>query len=706
MGGAPASAPAESLTELRHRRATRCDTSARVVRQLFFFLAISLFIVIPAAAQSAADIAVFKSGPGEAAAGSDVSYAVTITNFGPDAASDATLTDPIPTGMTFVSATQDSGPTFSCSTPAVGDPGTVTCSIASLALNESADFTFVFHIPSNAAPGSSFVNTATGTTTSLDENPENDSGVAGTSTPAAAMADMGVTKSGPAVAGPDTDVTYTITLSNVGSAAATSVTLTDILPAAIAFVSFTQDSGPVMSCSAGATTTCTLASFPAGQTATFTLVGHVGSQVAPGTELTNAASVSATNDLNPENNTGQTTLVVSSVDVSVTKSGPPTALAGTNVSYTITVTNAGPDAASNVLLHDTIPPNTTLVSLTYDNGQAATCNGADCEILVLPSGLSTQFTATLSIGNTTSVTNTATVTSGNYDTDSSNNEASATTAVTPVADLGVTKTAPATVVASTDVSFDVAIENLGPSDAANVSLTDLLPAGTTFVSATQNSGPTFTCDATITCTRATFAAGATASFTFVLNVDPSVTGTLTNTATIATTTQDPNANNDSDTTSTNVTPAPAELSIEKTANVTSGAPGTAATYTIVVTNNGPGAATNVVVTDPLPDGVALTSASSTQGTCSGTTTVTCTIGTLTDGATATITLDVILPQNAGDVTNTASVTASEDDPDGGNDSASAAIAVASPAAIPAVSPLGLALLAIALAAAALFANRS
>jgi uncharacterized repeat protein (TIGR01451 family) len=88
--------------------------------------------------------------------------------------------------------------------------------------------------------------------------------------------------------------------------------------------------------------------------------------------------------------------------------------------------------------------------------------------------------------------------------------------------------------------------------------------------------------------------------------------------------------------------------------------GTNLTYTITVRNNGEITATGVTLTDTLPAGAALVSANSTAGTCSGTTSITCNIGTLTGGATATVTI-VVTPPGVRTITNTATATINETD---------------------------------------------
>jgi uncharacterized repeat protein (TIGR01451 family) len=96
-----------------------------------------------------------------------------------------------------------------------------------------------------------------------------------------------------------------------------------------------------------------------------------------------------------------------------------------------------------------------------------------------------------------------------------------------------------------------------------------------------------------------------------------------------------------------------------------------------VTNNGPAAATGVTLTDPLPTNVTFVSATPSTGTCIPSTAVTCNLGSLANGASATVTL-VVQPTANGTVTNTASVTANESDPVTSNNSATVTTSVAPP----------------------------
>jgi uncharacterized repeat protein (TIGR01451 family) len=96
------------------------------------------------------------------------------------------------------------------------------------------------------------------------------------------------------------------------------------------------------------------------------------------------------------------------------------------------------------------------------------------------------------------------------------------------------------------------------------------------------------------------------------------------------------------------------------------------TWTIVVTNNGPSAATGVTIADPMPGGNTFVSATTSQGTCTGGAILNCTIGTMASGASVTITL-VTTPSTVGAQTNTATVAGSRPETNTGNNSASATV---------------------------------
>jgi len=118
-----------------------------------------------------------------------------------------------------------------------------------------------------------------------------------------------------------------------------------------------------------------------------------------------------------------------------------------------------------------------------------------------------------------------------------------------------------------------------------------------------------------------------------------------------------------------VSPSSADLSVTKTASPNPGQAGTTLSYRITATNNGPAVATNVNVTDTLPAGVTFVSALTTQGNCNGTSTVNCNLGTLAVGSSAIVTINVT-PSAAGQITNSATVSANESDFDSTNNNSS------------------------------------
>lgn len=115
-------------------------------------------------------------------------------------------------------------------------------------------------------------------------------------------------------------------------------------------------------------------------------------------------------------------------------------------------------------------------------------------------------------------------------------------------------------------------------------------------------------------------------------------------------------------------PQPADLSVAVAAPAST-TQGDAIAYTITVTNNGPGPTGGVTLTDSLPAGTSLYSIGSSQGACSGTSTLTCALGALEDGASATVQVTAIA-NATGSLTDSASVTGTEADPSTANNSAS------------------------------------
>ncbi|MEW6583649.1 MAG: DUF11 domain-containing protein, partial [Actinomycetota bacterium] len=115
---------------------------------------------------------------------------------------------------------------------------------------------------------------------------------------------------------------------------------------------------------------------------------------------------------------------------------------------------------------------------------------------------------------------------------------------------------------------------------------------------------------------------------------------------------------------------PADMAITKAGNPAQITQGATVTYTMTVTNNGPNPATGVTVTDTLPAGATFVSSAASAGSCSGTAPVTCALGDMASGASATVTV-VARGDQVGTLTNTATVASGVPDTNSANDTATA-----------------------------------
>jgi uncharacterized repeat protein (TIGR01451 family) len=269
----------------------------------------------------------------------------------------------------------------------------------------------------------------------------------------------------------------------------------------------------------------------------------------------------STNASNPPSGTNQSvstsggslTVAAGKADLSITKtdSPDPVAINGT-LTYTIDVSNAGPDDASAVKVVDTLPAGVGFVSATGTNW---TCNNASGTVTCnrtggnLPPGAAPDITITATApASAGSITNSATVSSPNDDTPG-NNTATATTSV-QVADLSITKTdSPDPVQTNGNLTYTINVTNNSATvPATSLSVTDTIPGATTFISA---SGSGWTCSgtSTVTCTRPSLAAGTSASFDIVVKA-PGTAATLSNTASVSSPSDNITGNNSATATTT------------------------------------------------------------------------------------------------------------------------------------------------------------
>ena len=595
--------------------------------------------------------------------GQELTYTLSVGNSGPSSATSVVVTDTLPAGVTYNSSLPSQG---SCSESS----GTVTCALGTVANGESVSIQIKVTPPS---PGS-ITNQAIVSSAVNDPSSANNS--ASESTLVDPIADLAITKSdSPDPVSSGNQLTYTLDIQNAGPSGATGVTVTDTLPSGVTYDSATPSQG---TCShSSGTVTCNLGSVANGGNASVSIIVTPSS----GTSITNQASVSAaTADPALVNNASSATTTVDPVaDLSLTKSdSPDPVLSGDELTYTLDVHNAGPASAPSTSLSDTLPDGQTFVSATTTQGSCARSgNTVICALGTLTSGADASVTIKVTSGTPATITNDATVLSTATDPNPNDNSASEETTVKPVADLALTKSdAPDPVLAGELLTYTLGVSNGGPQDAPGVTLTDNLPAGTTFVSATSSQGTCSESAGTVTCALGTVANGANASAE--IEVRPQSEGTVTNQASVTSGAADLNSSNDSASAQTTVDPA-ADLELTKTDSPDPILPGNELTYTLSVHNAGPSTATGVALSDTLPAGVTFVSVTTTQGSCfrSGSS-VLCSLGNLADEANVTVTIKVT-PQTPGTLTNSANVLAMTADTDTADNAATADTTVSSSA---------------------------
>ena len=477
-------------------------------------------------------------------------------------------------------------------------------------------------------------------------------------------ADLAVAKSvGNATPNVGDVVTFTVTVSDNGTDSATSVTVTDLLPAGLTFVSANSSQGTYDS----ATGLWTIGTITTSVAQTLAVQARVDSPNA----RTNTATITFADQFDPTvaNNTASATETPQQADLAVSKTvSNATPNVGDIVTFTVTMTNNGPDVATNVAVTDLLLAGLTFVSATPSQGTYDPVTGA-WTIGTISPGSPQTLTVQARVVSAAPQTNTATITHADqFDPDTANNSASATETAQQ-ADLAVSKTVSnATPNVGDTVTFTVTMTNNGPDSATNVSVSDLLPAGLTFVSATPSQG-TYN-PVTGLWTIGTITTAAPQTLAIQAQVASSVS--QTNTATITQADQfDPDAANNS--ASATVTASqPSDLAVAKSVDNPAPNVGDTVTFTVIVTNNGPTAATNVTATDILPAGLTFVSATPSQGTYVPATGV-WTVGSIANLGSASLALSATVVSPAAQ-TNTAAITqADQSDPNVANNSASATV---------------------------------
>jgi uncharacterized repeat protein (TIGR01451 family) len=292
-------------------------------------------------------------------------------------------------------------------------------------------------------------------------------------------------------------------------------------------------------------------------------------------------------------------------DVGITGvAAPDPGLAKGLLTYTFTVTNAGPDTANFVSFTNVLPPGVTLVSAVPSQGTLATNAQSVGGILgSLDAGSNATVTVVVlpGIGAAGQITSTASVSATENDLNLANNTVAVISTVNlPVADLGLSQTVtPEPAVVGFNLTYTLTVTNRGPGAGLNAVLTDNLPAGLNLVSVTPSVGTATSQGNTVTCRFGDLASGGTAIVAIVAT--PSAVVSLTNTAVVASASTDPNpADNTSSLVSSAAGPSPLVVPAGAVLVAESGPPnstiepGETVTISFGLTNVGTAATSNLV----------------------------------------------------------------------------------------------------------------
>ncbi len=585
--------------------------------------------------------------------GSLVTFNLLVHNTGPSAGTGTTVVDTLPAGLEFVSATSSAG---SCSSAAgAGGTTTVSCAVGTLAVNGEARITIRAR-PQTAIAGTTVTNSATA---SSDVTPSPPSDTA--TVEVGQLADMALTKSASvAVANPGAPIVYTLNATNSGPGPASNVQIVDSLPAAIDAASVTATP------SAGGTCTQTVlevsclwsgSTAASAQRSVTITASALASVAAADRKSVNRAEVSSlTDDQNPSNNADEATVTVTpAADLEVKVNGPAEIEAGGEGEIVFTTTNNGPTPAADSQLVATIPSQMTPIDAPAGcviSGQKVTC-----ELGTVGNAASVIKTIRVRVSDSADnaqKTVTASVSTSVDDPVLSNNTDMTPLVAAPVAELSITKTANvASVAPGGYVTFTLTASNAGPSTSTGAEIIDDLPQGMTPTAAysTDAKGCKIA-ERKVTCPLSEIVPGGTAIVQITAKVSSTQpNSTMTNSADVVPDTErDKNEKNNSASASVEVSGGKdgAYLSISKTLTTADPHSSAPISYLITVTNSGSATAASVDLKDVPKGSYELVSIKPSQGKCSG---LKCSLGTIKEGAKATIRLKLMVP--GGDVTNSA-----------------------------------------------------
>lgn len=573
--------------------------------------------------------------------GDEINYTITVRNIGPDNATNVSLIDHLPIGVTYVS--DDSGGMYD-SVTGVWDIGSVDNGVTeTLNIKATVDAGTAGSTITNtttSAKGDQTISSLIGDRLQAVIYVDNESDIA-----VSKVVNNSEPKEGEIV-------TFTIIVQNNGPVDVTGLKVTDIVPHGLTLISGIPNEGvwnhPIWNIG-------TLAN---GSSATMLLSARVDAGTA-GTTITNYISNSQDqldSNLTPDDMSEIVT--VASLNLVTVKSVDETTPSeGERITYTIDVNNNGPSDATNVSLVDLLPNGVTYVS--DDAGGNYNSGSGVWDIGTLVNGASTQLNIQVDVnsgtaGSTIKNTTSAAV-ADQTDLLSDGDVLEASIFVDNETDIVLRKEVNNnTPNEGETIRYTIAITNNGPITATNIYVTDVLPTGLTYVSAIPSTGiwnsPIWTINS--------LASGETELLIIDVKVDQGTAGqNLTNS--ISNTQDQLDTNATLDDLDETIVVSSSDLVTVKTVDITTPSEGDTVVYTISVTNNGISDASNVSLIDNLPFGVTYVSDDS-SGAYSEATSV-WTIGSLSNGDSATLNITATVNADTAGTTVTNTTTAATGD---------------------------------------------
>lgn len=416
------------------------------------------------------------------AIGDTVTTTIKVTNLGPAIAKNISIYSAIPGPLTYIGQTGG----------LVKTGNMLTATIGSLDKDGIGIYTYKAKLTSLGE----IIMAASGTSTTPDPNPTNNNGTATGTTKINAggvdstLADVAVViTANKSIAKVGDNVNFLITMTNNGPATAKQVTLVNNIPAGLTFIS--SSTGQTLTNGA---ITVNFDSLEKGQTRTYAYVAKINVK----TDITNTVSVNSLKDAIAPNNFSFVTIkgTPDSVAVPTIKKGSELALnlasdyqliaKDDEVTFTIKVTNNGPEVATNVVVDNILPK-----YLSYVSGQTTKLGDTlRVAIASIPVGSIVTYTYKAKVVKDTIISNTARITKS-IPVDSILINNVSTVVLVPAsdtskADLGVLITAnKANYKVGENVTYTVTLINNGGGKGKNIVLCSAVPTGLTYVSSTN-----------------------------------------------------------------------------------------------------------------------------------------------------------------------------------------------------------------------------